>query len=301
MTTALLTISHGTVEQLDDLPAFLTAIRRGQAAPPELVAEVRRRYEAIGGRSPLNDICREVTRKLGERLGIRAAFAGRLWDPKPEQLLAELAEEGVTRVVVLPLAQHSAPIYVESVRVAARALAAKGATMMDVVGPGNWGQEATLIAAFAASLSRAIEAVPEPRRAKTRVILSAHSLPIAVVRAGDSYEAEVRASAAAVASAVGARMLPHEVIFQSQGMSGGEWLGPDVRATLDRLAAEGVEHVLFAPIGFLADHVEVLYDLDLEARAWAEERGLGYARTESLNASDGLIATLESVARRLLA
>ncbi len=285
---ALLVIAHGTVDDLDDLPAFLATIRRGHAAPPELVAEVRRRYEAIGGRSPLNDICREVTRKLGERLGLRAAFAGRLWSPKPEVVLAELAAEGVSRVVVVPLAQHSAALYVDAVRRAA-------AGPMSVAGPPNWGQEPELIHAFAGNVTRALAAVPERVAARTRVLFTAHSLPLAVLRGGDPYEREVRASASAVATAVGASMPPWEVIFQSQGMGGGEWLGPDVRSSLERHASEGVKHVLFAPIGFLADHVEVLYDLDIEARGWAEERGMTYSRTESLNASDPLIEALAVV------
>ncbi len=296
---AVLTIAHGTVDDLGDLPAFLAAIRRGHPAPPDLVAEVRRRYDAIGGRSPRNDICRELTTKLGARLGVRAAFAARLWEPKAERVLAELGEDAgelpVTRVLVVPLAQHSAPIYVDAVRSAARGRKQKGEPAPDIVGPGNWGQQPELTAAFAASLGRAIEAVPDAVRPKTRVLFSAHSLPLAVLRAGDPYEREVRASAAAVAAAVGPSMLPHGVIFQSQGMSGGEWLGPDVRPALERLAADGVKHVLFAPIGFLADHVEILYDLDIEARAWAEALGMGYSRTESLNASDALVDALAAV------
>jgi ferrochelatase len=296
MTTALLTIGHGTVDSLDDLPAFLTVIRRGHAAPPELIAEVRRRYEAIGGHSPLNDICRDLTRRLGERMGLPAAFAGRLWGPSPASVVAELAREGATRIVVLPLAQHSARLYVDAVRGAASKLDAG----LEVVGPENWGQEPKLTDAFAANLAKAVARVPDDARAHTRVLLTAHSLPLAVVRGGDPYEQEVRASAEAVARAVGSAMPPWEVVFQSQGMGGGEWLGPDVRAVLDRLAAEKTEHVLFAPTGFLADHVEVLYDLDLEARGWAEARGMTYARTESLNASDGLVDALEAVARRVM-
>jgi len=301
MTDAVLTIAHGTVDNLDDLPAFLAGIRRGHAAPPELVAEVRRRYEAIGGRSPLNDTCRELTRRLGARLGLPAAFAGRLWAPRPAEVLPALVEAGVRRVVVLPLAQYSASLYIDAVRAAATALTERGGPALAVVGPGNWGQESALIAAFTASLTRALAALPGAVRARTRVVISAHSLPLAVIRGGDPYEREVRATAAAVVEAVGAAMPPHEVIFQSQGMSGGEWLGPDVRATIDRAATEGVGHLLFAPIGFLADHVEVLYDLDIEAQGWAAERGLGYSRIDSLNASDGLVDALETVARRVLA
>jgi ferrochelatase len=301
MQDAILTIGHGTVDDLDDLPAFLATIRRGHAASPELVAEVRRRYEAIGGRSPLNDICRDVTRLLGERLGLRAAYAGRMWAPKAVDVLTELGAIGVTRVVVVPLAQHSAPLYVETVRAAALAAKDAGDAPIEVVGGGNWGQEPLLTSALAAALTEAIGRVPETLRGTTRIVMSAHSLPLAVVRAGDPYEREVRESASAVAKAVGARMLPHQVIFQSQGMSGGEWLGPDVRTVLDGLATEGVAHVLFAPIGFLADHVEVLYDLDIEARRWAEERGMSYSRTTSLNASEALVLAVAAVARRALA
>jgi len=299
-TDALVTIGHGTVDRLQDLPEFLTNIRRGHAPPPELVAEVRRRYEAIGGRSPLNDICRTLTKKLGEQLGVRTAYAGRMWDPKPGQVLRELLEKGITRVVVLPLAQHSAPLYVESVRAAANAIAESGGPALEVRGPGHWGQEPLLTAAFAKSLLAAIEKVPAPERARTRVLFSAHSLPLASLRGGDPYEREVRASAAAVARELGDRMLPHELIFQSQGMSGGEWLGPDVKASLEKLANEGVKRVLFAPIGFLADHVEVLYDLDIEAATWATQLGLVYSRTESLNASAALVDALEAVVRAVV-
>jgi ferrochelatase len=296
MTRALLTIAHGTVDDLGDLPAFLTTIRRGHAPSAELVAEVRRRYIAIGGRSPLNDTCREVTRKLGARLGMRAVMATRMWEPLPEPVLAELASEGITDVLVIPLAQHSAPLYVDAVREAAAAVEAKGMPHLSITGPGNWGQEPKLTFAFAAALRKAIDEVPEGVRPQARVLFSAHSLPVAVLRRGDPYEREVRASAEAVTVAVGDAMLPHEVIFQSQGMGGGEWLGPDVRASIERLSLEGVKHLLFAPTGFLADHVEILYDLDIEARAWAEERGMAYSRTTSLNAGDGLIDALASVA-----
>jgi ferrochelatase len=295
-TTAIVTIGHGTVDALEDLPAFLAVIRRGHAPPAELVAEVQRRYEAIGGRSPLNDICRELTRRLGDRTGLRAAFAGRLWGPKPADVLSDLVEHGVTRAIVLPLAQHSARLYVDAVRTAQKT----ASVPIEVVGPENWGQHPLLTKAFASAIAQSLAELPEGTRSHTRVLMTAHSLPLAVVRGSDPYEAEVRASAHAVASAVGNAMPPHEVIFQSQGMSGGEWLGPDVKSALDGLASERVKHVLFAPTGFLADHVEVLYDLDIEARAWAEERGMTYGRTASLNAGDGLVDALEAVARGVL-
>ena len=285
---ALLTIGHGTVESLDDLPAFLTAIRRGHAPQDSLVSEVRRRYLAIGGRSPLDDISRDLTRKLGRRLGLRAAFASRMWRPQPADVLSALARDGVTDVLVLPLAQHSSPLYVETVRAVA------SPTGVTVVGPPNWGQEPKLTSAYASLLRELTLAGPQA----ARVLFTAHSLPVAVLRAGDPYEREVRASAAAVAREVGASMVRHEVVFQSQAVSGrpGDWLGPGIKETLDRLGRDGVKDVIFAPIGFLADHVEILYDLDIEARGWTRDRGMTYARTASLNASDGLVDALANVA-----
>jgi ferrochelatase len=230
---------------------------------------------------------------------MRAAFCARLWKPLPEVVLGDLAAAGAGRVVVVPLAQHSAPLYVDAVRRAVRARSDAGAAPIEVVGPGNWGQQPELTQAFVASLTRALVGL-DVARTDVRVLFTAHSLPIAVVRGGDPYEREVRASAAAVVEAMGARMPPHEVVFQSQGMGGGEWLGPDVRTSLERLARQGVREVVFAPIGFLADHVEVLYDLDIEARGWAEELGMSYRRIDSLNASDALIDALSAVARGVL-
>jgi ferrochelatase len=296
--TAVLTIAYGTVDDLDDLPAFLTAIRRGAPPSPELAAEMRRRYEAIGGRSPLNDICCELTRRLGDRLGIPAAFAGRYWRPSVDDVLACLARQGASRVVVVPLAPYSADEYVGVVRVAANDRIARGEPPVEVVGSGNWGDEPRLVTAFAASLRRVLVDLADPSRSRARVLMTAHSLPLSARRLVERYEREVRTAAEAVARAVGDVMPPYEVVFQSRGMGGGEWLGPDVPTTLARLADEGVRNVVFAPIGFVADHAEVLYDLDIEARGWAEARGMRYARMESLNAGDGIVDAVEAVARR---
>jgi len=299
--SAVVVAGHGTVESLDELPAFLANIRRGKPAPPELEAEVRRHYEAIGGRSPLGDICAEVARKLEARLRVPVRFAARLWPPYPKEVLAELAKEGVSRVAVVPLAQHSAKVYGDAVAQAARELAEGGGSAIEVVCADNWGRSETLTRAFAREARDALANVPPAGRSKTTLLLTAHSLPLAVIRAGDPYEREVRASAEAVVRALGADAPTHvAVAFQSQGLGHGEWLGPDLKASLDAVAGRGNTHVVVAPVGFLADHVEILYDLDIDARRLAAERGLTLTRTRSLNASDGLLDALEGVARPLL-
>jgi protoporphyrin/coproporphyrin ferrochelatase len=298
--TAVVVVAHGTVDDLTDLEAFLTAIRRGHPPPLSLLAEVRRRYEAVGGISPLGAICREVAENLEARLGVPVRSAMRLWKPYPKEVLAELFDEGIERVIALPLAQHSAQVYGDVVLEAARDLAAAGRASLRVTCAKNWGREPALTRAYAHEIREGLRKIPESERSSALILMTAHSLPVAVLRSGDPYEVEVRTSAAAIERELGPTAPSFEVAFQSQGMGGGEWLGPDLVKALDAARDAGKKHVLVAPIGFLADHVEILYDLDIEAQALAKERGLSLARTRSLNATGGLLDALENVARPLL-
>jgi ferrochelatase len=288
---AVVLIAHGTVERLDDLPAFLANIRRGQPAPDAMVRELRARYERIGGRSPLNDITARLAEKVEAALGVKTRVAMRLWEPYPTEVLARLAEEGVTRVCVVPLAQHSAAVYGAAVREAAAPLG------IAVACAPNWGRSNPLVEAFAAAARAALAGLAPDA---TRLVMTAHSLPLVVIRRGDPYAEEVQASAELVAARLGPNAPKHLVCYQSQGMGGGEWLGPDLASTLDAVKRDGAEHVVVAPIGFLADHVEILYDLDIEARAWARERGLDFRRTASLNDSEAMVNAVTAVARPLL-
>ncbi len=301
MHQAVLLVSHGTVDDLDDLPAFLANVRRGHPPSAALVAELRRRYEAVGGKSPLNAVSAEVALKLSHLLGLRVAWASRLWKPAVRDVVAELAAEGVERVVLVPLAQYSAQVYAEDAWRAADGLGVEIASAL------NWGQEPELIEAFARRAAEALGRTGDLDRAT--LVFTAHSLPKSVVAAGDPYEREVRAAADSVAAMVRAmtgRDLRTAVAFQSQGLSAPqgrpvEWLGPTLEATFDALAARGDRSAILAPIGFLADHVEILYDLDIEAKAMAEKRGLALSRTRSLNADDDFVIALAGVARALLA
>lgn len=309
MTTAVVLVAHGTVESLDDLPELLANIRRGHPAPPELLAEVRRRYEAIGGRSPLLDVTRDVAKKLEAALGVPVRVAMRLFHPYPGEVLAELAREGVRRVVVVPLAQHSAHVYGDAVKEAAK----RAGLDMIVDAVPNWGREPALTRAFANAIVRELDRVPPDARPRTALVSTAHSLPVSVIEAGDPYEKEVRASAEEVADAVRAQgpknqaaFAEHVVCFQSQGLASPDpnqerrWLGPGLRETFEALKRRGRDHVVLAPIGFLADHVEILYDLDIEAKAWGEELGIVTYRSASLNAGDDLVAALVVVAQRAI-
>jgi ferrochelatase len=289
-------IGHGTVESPDDLAPFLANIRRGRPVAPELLAEVRRRYEAIGG-SPLLARSRAQAAALEAELGWPVHLAMRFWHPYVPDVVAEAARAGARELVVVPLAPWSASLYVAAARQAAEQLAAAGGPALALRGTGNWGLEPSLVRGFAEVLARALARVPAERRDAAHVVLTAHSLPLAVTRAGDPYERELRETAAAVMRAANVEN-PWRVAFQSQGALAEPWLGPDLPETFAALRAAGARDVVIVAIGFLADHVEILYDLDVEARELATRAGLGFFRAASLDARPALVEALAAVARR---
>jgi ferrochelatase len=291
-TTAVLVIGHGSVDREEDVAPFVTNIRHGRPASPAIVEEVIRRWRAIGG-SPLAAITAAQAEALHARLGLRVAIGARMWHPYAKDTVAALAREGITRVVALPLAPYSVDIYNG---VAREACAAAGVQSVDCPA---WAHEPALIDAFVATIEPLLAQLRDPSR--THVLLSAHSLPMRVVRAGDRYEQEVRETAASVAARLGALSPRCTVAFQSQGMDGGEWLGPDLPTAFRTIAEAGGTDVVVAPIGFLADHTETLYDLDIEAKAQAEALGLAFHRAPALNRSTLLVDAMETVVRRALA
>ncbi len=294
MTTAVLLTCHGTVENIDDLPAFLANIRRGRPTPPAIVAEVTHRFQRIGG-SPLMKTTAAQAEALGRRLGVPVRVAGRLWGPYPAEVVAGLVREGVTAIVSLPLAPQSVEVYHAPVREAVAAHAGLGLRCAP-----PWGLEPALVDAFVETIDEALARFPEAERRGVPVILSAHSLPRRIIEAGDGYEREFRAVAAVVGALVAARGNEVRVAFQSQGMDGGDWLGPDLPATFAALAEGGARAALVAPIGFLADHVETLYDLDVEAPALAAKAGIArFERAAALNVRARFVDALEAMARRL--
>ncbi|MEJ7729206.1 MAG: ferrochelatase [Polyangiaceae bacterium] len=288
---AVLLSCHGSVEDLADLPAFLQNIGRGRPAKPEVLAEVTRRYRHIGG-SPLMRTTAAQAAALEERLGVPVRIAGRLWSPYPAEVVAEMAAGGTEALVSLPLAPQSVHVYHPPVIEAATA---HGVRVAEVP---SWGLEPALIDAFLETIVEAQRSLAEP----APVVLTAHSLPLRILAGGDPYERDFRAMAARVVARLAEQGLAARIAFQSQGMSGDAWLGPDLATTFATLAAEGARAVLLAPIGFLADHVETLYDLDVEAPALAAQAGIaGFARAPAVNVRPRFLDALEAVARRGLA
>jgi ferrochelatase len=280
----VLLVAHGTVSNLDDLGAFVARIRHGRPTPPGLVEELRRRYEAIGGSSPLLATTREQAQALAKRLEAPVLMAMRLWEPGVEQALRGAQALGLTRLVVIALAPFSQHVYWDA---ALKAASGAGPSPTLVPSP-PYAEEPAFVAAHAELIER--HAPPG-----ASVVLSAHSLPKIAIERGDPYARLVEAASAAVAARLGR---PVRLCYQSQGADGGEWLGPNVRDTLGALAAAGERVVAWAPFGFLADHVETLYDLDIEAQSIARELSLTLVRVPALNLHPGLTEALANVAIR---
>ena len=280
MTTGVLLMAHGTPASPDEIEGFYTRIRRGRPPEPAQLADLQGRYQAIGGVSPLAERTRaqvDAVRTLLERRApghFAVSFGAKHTDPLIEAAAAELAAAGHDRVIGLVLTPHASSM--GSQEYLDRAAKELGSTPFVAIGP--WYAEPALVELLGARVTTALNTVTGRRR----VIFTAHSLPERIREVGDTYPEQLADSARLVATAAG--LDEWLVAWQSAGRTPEPWLGPDVRDEIRRLGAEAAtEAVVVCPIGFVADHLEVLYDLDVEVARVAAECGLAYARTASLN------------------
>jgi ferrochelatase len=300
----VIAMAYGTSATPADLEPYYTHIRHGRPPSPEPLAELRGRYEAIGGGSPL----REITE--AQAAGLQAALQAAGHDDLKvvvgmkhapafiEDAAAELVAAGVDRVVGLVLAPHYSSMSVGEYaqRVAAALGDGPGAPSFAMVR--SWATAPGYVAWLADAVDAALAQLG-PAASHAEVVFTAHSLPERILTAGDPYPDELRATAEAVVRAV--RPPRWSIAWQSAGRTADPWIGPDILEVLPRVAAAGTSGVVVCPAGFVADHLEVLYDLDIEAAAAARELGLPFARIASPNADPRLAATLAAVVAPLVA
>jgi len=283
---AVLLLAHGAPERVEDVESYLNFVRGGRPGSPKVVEEVRHRYQAIGGSSPLTRWTRAQAEALAKTLGIPVFFGMRNWHPFIAGTMEQVRAAGIEKLAAVCLAPQFSEMSV--------GLYIKRTEEAGFGGTVNWARsyhdEPLLIEAFAENLSRVWKG--------QRVLFTAHSLPEKILATGDPYDREARETAALVAAKLG--VSDWEFAYQSQGMTGDAWLGPTVESCLDRYAAAGLKEVVVHPIGFVCDHVEVLFDVDILFRDYARERGIALSRPESLNGSPAFTAALAEVARRCL-
>ena len=301
---AVLLMAYGSPDRIDQVEAYYTDIRRGSPPPPHLLAELIGRYEAIGGGSPLSLIVEAQRAALQAELASRGApipvYAGmRHIAPRIGDIVKGMAADGVERIVAIalaPQASSNAAGYRRAVDAALAEIEAAGGTPPRVEYVTSWHDEPGLIEAMAATTREALDRFEDP--SAPLVMFTAHSLPARVLADNDPYPAELAATALLVAEALGLER--YTFSFQSAGRTGEEWLGPDILAELRRLGAEGVRELVIRPVGFTADHLEVLYDIDIEAQGVAREAGIHLERARSMNTDPVFIAGLADVATSAL-
>ena len=293
--TAVLLIAHGSPERVEDIPEFLQNISRGRPMPEAVVREVQHRYSLIGS-SPLTRITRQQADSVARELGIPAYVGMRNWHPFIADTLQQMKSDDVGQAVAVCLAPHnsrtSVGLYKEALFGAGTALA------IDFVE--EWHDHPLLIQAFAERLRSGWTDACREHGKSVPVLFTAHSVPKRTITEGDAYEAQTRETAALVAMQV-PEIGEWSFAFQSQGMSGGEWLGPTVEDTIVSLSKAGHAAVFVQPIGFVCDHVEILFDIDILFRDFAANRGMKLYRAESLNDSPTFARAVADLVRKRLA
>ncbi len=299
MSTAVLLMAYGAAGSLDEIEPYLRDIRGGRPVGPELVAEVRRRYELMGGRSPLLEITRVQAQRLEERLnqagpGRFGVYVGmRHWHPYINETVGRIVADGCDRLVALCLTPYYSKLSVGAYfGKLDEACGAHGAHF-PIARVESWSQQPLLIEALADQLAAARDRFAPEVSARVPIVFTAHSLPERILKDNDPYPGELHATAQAVAQRIGAG--EWRFAYQSQGRTPEPWLGPDAGSVIAELHAQGHRHVLLAPIGFISDHMETLYDVDILYAGQARARGMQLERAASLNADPKLIEALAQV------
>ena len=287
MNAAVVLMAYGSPDRLEDVPAYYADIRGGRPIRPELLEDLVSRYRRLGieESNPLNEITEATRAALEAELGIPVFTGMRHWRPRIADAVEQALGGGADTIVGLVLAPHYSSMSIERYR-AQLVDAVDGRA--DVRFVERWGDEPGFVDLLADRI----------RGTDAHVVFTAHSLPARIVAEGDPYKDELLETSGLVAERAGIEEWSFS--FQSESPTGEPWLGPDILDHLDALAADGVRTVLVAPVGFVADHLEIRWDLDVEAQETAAELGLVLDRIELPNAEPAFVRTLAGIVRRVL-
>ncbi|MBV9290828.1 MAG: ferrochelatase [Frankiales bacterium] len=286
MTVGVLVMAYGTPRDRDDIETYYTDIRRGRPPTPELLADLVRRYDALGGTFPLRDITDRQVAALSAALGdgFVVSLGTKHSRPSVEDGVRDLAARGVERIVGLVLAPHYSRFSVGEYAERAAKAGAEHGLAVDTIE--SWHLLPAYVEFLAAAVHRALTTVP----AGSEVVFTAHSLPQRILGTGDPYPVQLKETAAAVSSAAG--ISTWSVGWQSAGRTPEPWLGPDVLEIVRGRAVAGAAGLVVCACGFVADHLEVAYDLDIEAAAAAGVAEIPFARTASVNDDPAVMRAL---------
>lgn len=296
----LLVMAYGTPTKEEDIERYYTHIRRGRKPSPEMLEDLKNRYEAIGGISPLGKITSDQAQKLAERLNdiqdeieFKMYIGLKHFEPFIEDAVKEMHEDGITEAVSLVLAPHFSTFSIKSYNGRAQEEAEKLGGLK-IVSVESWYKEPKFINYWATKVRNIFNQMTETEKDQAMLIVSAHSLPEKIVQLGDPYPQQIQETAELIAQQ--ADVKNYTVGWQSAGKTPEPWLGPDVQdLTIDLFEKAGYKAFVYAPVGFVADHLEVLYDNDIECRAVTDKVGASYYRPEMPNSQPEFIDALATV------
>ncbi|MEK7156451.1 MAG: ferrochelatase [Patescibacteria group bacterium] len=289
----VLLMAYGTPQSLDEVEEYYVDIRRGKRPSPELVRELQSRYMAIGGNTPLLEITREQAKKLARATGLKTYVGMKHWHPFIKEAVECMKADACTRVIALVLAPHFSAMstggYIQRFESACTEMGFDP----DVTFIERWGANRIFITSVVERIKEALIQFESQDVSKIMVVFTAHSLPEKITSADDSYKRELLETSQLVVDSL---RLPHwQFSFQSAGRTNDPWLGPDIVESLVSIRDSGFAKVLVVPIGFVTDNLEILYDLDIEAKTKARQLGLEFYRTQSANATPRFIEVLADV------
>lgn len=291
---AILLMAYGTPQTLDEIEPYYTDIRRGHKPSPELLHELTERYKRVGGRTPLLEITQAQANALQNVLGenFRVYIGMKHWKPWIAQVVEQITAAGHEHVVAIALAPHysrfSIEGYIERVRAAMQA----NDSHFDISFVESWNDHPLYIASLVERMTQTLPQFHTDDWRDVHVIFSAHSLPERILKGGDPYPQELIETCELVAEQLGLTKEQWRFAYQSAGRTGEKWLGPDILEALDTAAAFGHRKIMSAPIGFVSDHLEILYDIDVEAMERAKQLEVELHRIPSANATPTFIAAL---------
>jgi protoporphyrin/coproporphyrin ferrochelatase len=296
MSTALLLLAYGAPESLGEVPDFLYHMRGGRPVAPELVEEIIDRYRQIGGGSPLPTITRRLVDRLTTQLDIPVYMAMRHWSPFIAEVTAQMAADGVRHIKAICLTPHYSEISVGAYRRALEEAIAASGQPISFDFQESWEDNDAYISGVAHNVKLALDRFKPEERKQVVVAFTAHSLPKRIGTGNDIYSQQLEHTAQLVAHTLGIADDTWFIAYQSVGRSGGEWMGPSIEERLLEIAAKGQQHLLVAPIGFVCDNLEILYDIDISLQQMATDHRIHMERTPMLNDSNWMVSVLSSLA-----
>ncbi len=297
--TAVLLMAYGTPNAIDEVEQYYINVRGGRMPTPEQVENLSARYRAVGGHTPLTTLTKSVTDQLQAQLDAefpdqyQVYFGMKYWHPLIPDVVKQINADGISKVVGLALAPHYSKISIGGYQKQVDRANEEFNTNIELQMINSWQEQPKFRNLIASRISEALALFPAEVRDQVTVLFSAHSLPQRVLAWGDPYPEELLGSAKGIAEML--ELHDWRFTYQSQGETGEPWLGPDVLDTLAELAAEGKKYVLQVPFGFVCDHLEILYDIDIEGKHKANELGLQLERIRLLNDDPAFVDLLKTV------